>query len=62
MKLYHTLYHTRKYIVTVTRDNGVVDVCIYDKTGAEFVTLAEQTCFEVSDLQALKITREKFNL
>ena len=62
MKLYHTLYHTRKYIVTITRDSEVVDICIYDKTGTEFVILAEHTCFEVSDLQALKITREKFNL
>ena len=62
MKLYHKLYHTRKYIVTVTRDSEIVDICIYDKTGDQFVTLAENTCAEVSDLQALKITRKKFNL
>lgn len=40
----------------------IVDICIYDKAGDEFLTLAEYTCNNVSDLQALKITREKFNL
>lgn len=62
MKLYHAVYHTRKHIVTITRDNEIVDVCVYDKTGEQFVTLAEYTCAEVSDLQALKITRKKFNI
>ncbi|AUR84773.1 hypothetical protein NVP1063O_106 [Vibrio phage 1.063.O._10N.261.45.C7] len=56
------LYHTRKHIVTITRDSEIVDVCIYDKTGEQFVTLAEHTCSEVSDLQALKVTRKKFNI
>jgi hypothetical protein len=62
MKLYHTLYHTKQFIVTITRDSEIIDVCVYDKTGGEFVTLAEHTDYEVSDLQALKNTRKKFNL
>ena len=62
MKLYHTFYHTSRHIVTVTRVSEIVDICIYDKTGDVFITLAENTCYDVSDLQALKITRKKFNL
>ncbi len=62
MELYHTFYHTKRFIVTVTRDSNLVDICIYDKTGEDFVTLAEDNYCNVSDLQALKNTRSKFKL
>lgn len=62
MELYHTFYETNSFVVSITRDNNIVDVCIYDKTGEDFKTLAEDTHTNLSDLQALKLTRLNFNL
>ncbi len=62
MKIYQTIYHTRQFIVTVVRDSEIVNICIYDKTGEDWVTLAEAAYHNVSDLQALKNTRNKFKL
>lgn len=62
MNIYATYYQTRRMIVSVTRDRSIVDIIIYDKTGEEFSTLAESTYSNVSDLQALKLTRKQFGL
>lgn len=61
-KLYHTFYSTNCFVVSVTRNNEVVDICIYDKTGVIFKELACATFENVSDKVALKLTRESFGL
>ncbi len=62
MKLYHTFYHTLRFVVTVTRNDNIVDILIYDKTGEDFKELACATFEDVSDRQALKLTRKSFSL
>ena len=61
-KVYHSVYTTSKFVVTFTRDNNIVDVLIYGKTGENFTQLASSTYECVSDRQALRLTRVIFCL